>query len=197
MYFNLWNIFHWFYTSQTQTSLSLTLQHFLSLAGFVTWPRDSHNPLLNYVQDNTVSLTIAQSGADFNRLSSNYFLTAKDYHPLIPQLAMSSEQAAVLALQITVFPDRGFSIGIIKDPMGLETIYSNNWLNFGGSNNRSWMFWEPGSIFTRLSSRYLSIRSSKNTLLEGMWNCEEYNRFRISSSVNIFSNMCLYMHGFA
>lgn len=116
------------------------------------------------------------------------------FQPSFKQWLSYSER---LSLQITVFPDRSFSIGTIKDPMGLETIYSNNWLNFGVSNNRSSMLWEPGSIFTRLSSRYLSIRSSKNTLLEGMWNCEEYNRFGFSSSVNIFSNMCLYMHGFA
>nr|XP_011467880.1 PREDICTED: phenolic glucoside malonyltransferase 1-like [Fragaria vesca subsp. vesca] len=177
-----------------KTSLSLTLQHFLPLAGTLTWPKDSYKPILNYVQGDTVSLTIAESEADFHQLSSNEYLQAKEYHPLVPQLAVTSEHAAVLVLQITVFPNHGISIGTsmhhavvdgksstmffkswahickhgsavslpdqlkpcysdrqaIKDPKGIETIYSNDWLSSGGPNNRSLMFREtkfsPGTI---------------------------------------------------
>ncbi|KAM5581196.1 phenolic glucoside malonyltransferase 2-like [Rosa sericea] len=180
--------------SKLKTSLSLTLQHFLPLAGTLTWPQDSYKPILNYVLGDTVALTIAESEADFHHLSSNEYLQSKEYHPLVPQLAVTSEQAAVLAVQITVFPNHGFSIGTcmhhavldgksstmffkswahickhgsavslpdqlkpcysdrqaIKDPMGLEAIYSNDWLRFGGSNKRSLLFREtkysPGTI---------------------------------------------------
>ncbi|XP_050379972.1 phenolic glucoside malonyltransferase 1-like, partial [Argentina anserina] len=137
---------------------------------------------------------VAESEAEFHHLSSDEYLQAKEYHPLVPQLAVTSERAAVLVLQITVFPNHGFSIGTsmhhavvdgksstmffkswahickhgsavslpdqlkpcyndrqaIKDPMGLETIYSNDWLRFGGSNKRSLLFREtkssPGTI---------------------------------------------------
>ncbi|VVA32537.1 PREDICTED: phenolic glucoside malonyltransferase [Prunus dulcis] len=162
-----------------KASLSYTLQHFLPLAGNLTWPQDSQKPVLNYVQGDTVSLTIAESGADFYHLSTGDFVEATEYHPLVPRLEASHKQAAVMALQITVFPNCGFSIGtsihhavldgksttfflkswahICKhddqsnsDPAELGTIYSNDYRNKDGPNNRSLMFWEmklpPDSI---------------------------------------------------
>ncbi|KAB2610422.1 hypothetical protein D8674_018454 [Pyrus ussuriensis x Pyrus communis] len=131
-----------------KTSLSATLQHFVPLAGNLTWPLDSPEPLLSYLKGNTIMLTIAESDADFHQ-----------YHSLVPQLAMSHEKAAVLALQITVFSKDGFLIGsamhhaasdglsallffkiwgvppplpsydrkVINDPAGLHEIYSNDW----------------------------------------------------------------------
>ncbi|XP_050136576.1 malonyl-CoA:anthocyanidin 5-O-glucoside-6''-O-malonyltransferase-like [Malus sylvestris] len=165
-----------------KTSLSATLQHFVPLAGNLTWPLDFPEPLLRYLKGNAIMLTIAESDADFHRLisSNNFDIEAKQYHPLVPQLAMSHEKAAVLALQITVFSNGGFSIGsamhhavfdglsallffkfwghlckhgggegggppplpsydrkVIKDPAGLQEIYSNDWLRLGGPNNRS------------------------------------------------------------
>ncbi|CAL2250038.1 unnamed protein product [Prunus armeniaca] len=156
---------------------------------------DSQKPVLNYVQGDTVSLTIAESGADFYHLSSGDFVEATEYHPFVPRLEASHEQAAVMALQITVFPNCGFSIGtsmhhavldgksstlfvkswahickhdddqsnsvlpdelkqfydrVIQDPAQLGKIYSNDYRNKDGPNNRSLMFWEmkppPDSI---------------------------------------------------
>ncbi|RXH89756.1 hypothetical protein DVH24_032113 [Malus domestica] len=168
-----------------KTSLSATLQHFVPLAGNLIWLLDSPKPLLSYIKGDAVSLTIAESDADFHRLisSNNFDIEAKEYHPLVPQLAASHDKAAVLALQITVFPKDGFSIGsamhhaacdglsaisffkfwghfckhgeggglpplpshnkkVIKDPSGLQAIYSNEWLRLGGPNNRSLMLLE-------------------------------------------------------
>ncbi|TQD74371.1 hypothetical protein C1H46_040083 [Malus baccata] len=172
-----------------KTSLSATLQHFVPLAGNLTWPLDSPMPLLNYVKGDAILLTIAESDTDFHRLIStnNFDIEAKEYHPLVPQLAVSHDKAAVLALQITVFPNGGFSIGsamhkavfdglsafsffkfwghlckhggregggppplptynrkVIKDPAGLQAIFSNEWLRLGGPNNRSLMLLEVG-----------------------------------------------------
>ncbi|TQD83920.1 hypothetical protein C1H46_030532 [Malus baccata] len=95
-----------------KTSLSATLQHFVPLAGNLTWPLDSPEPLLSYLKGNAIMLTIAESDADFHRLisSNNFEIEAKEYHPLVPQQAMSHEKAAVLALKITVFSNGGFSI---------------------------------------------------------------------------------------
>ncbi|KAM5586399.1 phenolic glucoside malonyltransferase 1-like [Rosa sericea] len=190
-----------------KTSLSLTLHHFSPLAGNLTWPEDSPKPILSYVKGNTVSLTIAEyysndddAGHDhFHCLSSSDFLEAKEYYSLVPQLDVSHDRATTLALQITLFPNRGFSIGtamhhavldgnsltlffklwahicrhheqletssslladdlkpcytdrlVIEDPLGLEAIYSKQWLDMGGPNNRSLKVWEikspPGSI---------------------------------------------------
>nr|XP_015900357.2 malonyl-CoA:anthocyanidin 5-O-glucoside-6''-O-malonyltransferase-like [Ziziphus jujuba var. spinosa] len=94
-------------------SLSLTLHHFLPLAGNLTWPENSRKPILNYVDGDGVSLTIAESNSDFYYLSdSNNFRKAADYHPLLSHLEISKERAAVMALQVTVFPNCGVSIGI-------------------------------------------------------------------------------------
>ncbi|WVZ14415.1 hypothetical protein V8G54_011981 [Vigna mungo] len=92
-------------------SLSLTLQHFLPLAGTITWPLESPHPIINYVPGNAVSFIIAESTTDFNMLCSNT-CQASLLHPLIPHLPTSDEQASVMALQVTLFPGSGFSIGI-------------------------------------------------------------------------------------
>ena len=92
-------------------SLSLTLQHFLLLAGTITWPLDSPHPIINYVPGNVVSLTIAESNNDFNVLCSNT-CDASLRNPLIPHLNTSNEEASVMALQLTLFPNHGFCLGI-------------------------------------------------------------------------------------
>ncbi|KAK9924921.1 hypothetical protein M0R45_033262 [Rubus argutus] len=181
------NIFFNSILPKLKASLSLTLQHFLPLAGNLTWPQDSPKPILSYVQGDAVSLTIAEFDADnFYHLSGNDFVDAKEYHPLIPPLEVSDQRAAAMAIQITLFPSRGFSIGTtmhhavldgknstsffkawahtckhgtgvgsssfislpdnlkpfhdrtsLKDPRGLGELYSNEYLNREGPNNRS------------------------------------------------------------
>jgi hypothetical protein len=94
-------------------SLSLTLQHYLPLAGTLTWPKDSHKPIINYIEGDSISFTLAESSADFYHLSgNNCFIEAKEYHSLVPHLPTSHEQAQVLALQVTIFSNCGFCIGI-------------------------------------------------------------------------------------
>ncbi|BFG26525.1 hypothetical protein CerSpe_127990 [Prunus speciosa] len=99
--------------SKLKASLSIALQQFLPLAGSITWPQDSPKPVLTYVQGEAVSLTIAQSYADFHHLSSrSNFVEAKEYHSLVPELPTSHEKAAALAFQVTIFPNgNGFSVG--------------------------------------------------------------------------------------
>ncbi|XP_057447715.1 phenolic glucoside malonyltransferase 1-like [Lotus japonicus] len=92
-------------------SLSLTLQHFLPLAGNIIWPHDSSKPIINYVPGDAVSFIVAESNADFNHVSSN-FCEGEQRHPLISRLNTSHEKASVMAFQVTLFPNSGFSIGI-------------------------------------------------------------------------------------
>ncbi|KAK4280329.1 hypothetical protein QN277_011965 [Acacia crassicarpa] len=50
-------------------SLSLTLQHFLPLAGNIVWPSDdSLKPVFQYNPGDSVSLTIAVSDSDFSHV---------------------------------------------------------------------------------------------------------------------------------
>ncbi|PON73634.1 Transferase [Trema orientale] len=107
------SFFHSDILPRLKHSLSLTLQHFLPLAGNLIWPKTSHKPVIVYAEGDAVTLTVAESDADFYRLSgANEVFGAREYHPLVPDLATSHERAAVLALQVTLFPKSGFSIGM-------------------------------------------------------------------------------------
>ncbi|CAJ1947170.1 unnamed protein product [Sphenostylis stenocarpa] len=92
-------------------SLSLTLQHFLPFAGTLTWPSHSPKPIINYLPGDTVSFTVAESNQNFNHLSS-HLCEASQRHGLGPDLAISHDKASLLAVQVTVFPNAGFCIGI-------------------------------------------------------------------------------------
>ncbi|KAF7129713.1 hypothetical protein RHSIM_Rhsim10G0051000 [Rhododendron simsii] len=93
-------------------SLSFTLQHYLPLAGNLTWPPDSPKPIIQYNEGDAVSLTIAESEANLYHLSGNGFREAERFHHLVPCLLASETRAPVMALQVTLFPNAGFSIGI-------------------------------------------------------------------------------------
>ncbi|KAK2359556.1 agmatine N(4)-coumaroyltransferase [Trifolium repens] len=93
-------------------SLSHTLFHFYPLLGHLIWPIDYHKPIVKHVIGNTLLLTVAESDADFNHLSGNNLCEASQIHDLLPNLNISHDQASVLALQVTLFPNYGFSIGI-------------------------------------------------------------------------------------
>ncbi|RHN44430.1 putative anthocyanin 5-O-glucoside 6'''-O-malonyltransferase [Medicago truncatula] len=86
--------------------------YFYPLLGHLTWPNDSHKPIIKFFKRNTLSLTIAESDSDFNYLSGKNPSEATQIHDLLPNLNISHDQAYVLALQVTVFPNYGFSIGI-------------------------------------------------------------------------------------
>lgn len=93
-------------------SLSISLSYFYPLLGHLTWSNDSHKPIIKFIKGNNLSLTIAESDADFNHLSGKNLTEAKQIHDLLPNLNISHDQATVLALQVTLFPNYGFSIGI-------------------------------------------------------------------------------------
>ncbi|KAI8559909.1 hypothetical protein RHMOL_Rhmol04G0212600 [Rhododendron molle] len=92
-------------------SLSVTLQHYLPLAGNLTWPLDSDKPIVQYNEGDAVSLTVGESEDDFHHLSTNGFREADKYHHYAPYLLASKTRVPVLALQVTLFPNAGFFIG--------------------------------------------------------------------------------------
>ncbi|KAE9590384.1 hypothetical protein Lal_00028144 [Lupinus albus] len=112
-------------------SLSLTLQHFFHLSGNITWPLHSPNPIINYVPGDAIYFTIANSNSNnFNHLCSN-LCEAFQTQPLIPTLNITHEQASVLALQLTLFPNFGFCIGITTHHAALDgkssTMFMKSW----------------------------------------------------------------------
>ncbi|KAL1360945.1 hypothetical protein HN51_006314 [Arachis hypogaea] len=104
-----------------KTSLSLTLQHFLPLAGNLLWPSHSDKPILQYNPGDGVSLLIAESYADFNHLLGyNSPREASETRCFVPELETLESRAALMSLQITLFPNSGFSIGISTHHAALD-----------------------------------------------------------------------------
>ncbi|CAN0916587.1 Malonyl-CoA:anthocyanidin 5-O-glucoside-6''-O-malonyltransferase [Linum grandiflorum] len=95
-------------------SLSLALRHFLPLAGKLTWPENADIPFVLYTQSDGVSLTIAESTDDqsFDLLSRDAPRDASLSRAYVPSLEVSGSNAAVLALQVTVFPRQGLCVGV-------------------------------------------------------------------------------------
>ncbi|MBA0859527.1 hypothetical protein Goshw_007785 [Gossypium schwendimanii] len=112
-------------------SLSLTLHHYLPIAGSLKWPSHAPKPFISYTPNNGVSLTVAESNADFHRLTGNGIYETVELHPLIPHLKSSDDSASILALQITLFPGKGFSIGITAHHTVLDgkttTMFMKSW----------------------------------------------------------------------
>ncbi|XP_058766822.1 phenolic glucoside malonyltransferase 1-like [Vicia villosa] len=98
-----------------KSSLSLTLQHFLPLAGKIIWPLDSSKPYIQFNSnddDYGVSLLMAESNSDFNHLIQNSTKVTSSSRSFIPVLESTDLFASIVSIQITLFPRNGFSIGI-------------------------------------------------------------------------------------
>ncbi|XP_030483729.2 phenolic glucoside malonyltransferase 1-like [Cannabis sativa] len=125
---------HTFFNSvlpKLKHTLSLTLQYFLPLAGKITWPQDSPKLVLQYTPGDVVSVSVAESDADFDLIASNRAFHASLVRPLVSPLHVSETGASVIALRITLFPNRGFSIGITTHHAVLDgkstTMFMKSW----------------------------------------------------------------------
>ncbi|KAK9139567.1 hypothetical protein Scep_009248 [Stephania cephalantha] len=100
---------------QIKLSLSLTLQFFHPLAGNLIWSHQSNQPIIRYSHGDSVSLTVAETNADFNHLSGHLARDPEQVQKLVPQLDNSSSKSPgsvpVFAAQITLFPGLGISLG--------------------------------------------------------------------------------------
>ncbi|KAL0664695.1 hypothetical protein Bca4012_101533 [Brassica carinata] len=104
--------FHSFILPKLKLSLSLVLRDYLPLCGCITSNPNEPKPSIVVSQKDAVSVTIAETDADFSLLSSYGQRPAFELHALIPELPVSDDSAKVLSLQITLFPEQGFSIGV-------------------------------------------------------------------------------------
>ncbi|KAG2321602.1 hypothetical protein Bca52824_014815 [Brassica carinata] len=104
--------FHSFILPKLKLSLSLVLSYYPPLCGRITWDPNEPKPSVVVSQNDAVLVTVAESDADFSLLSSYGQRPASELHNLLPQVPVSDDSATVLSLQITLFPDQGFSIGV-------------------------------------------------------------------------------------
>ncbi|XP_012445050.1 phenolic glucoside malonyltransferase 1 [Gossypium raimondii] len=120
-------------------SLSLTLVHYLPLAGNLKWPPIEPKPIILYTPNDGVSLTVAHSDADFNILSSDGVYDAAELHPLKPDLVTSDVSASAIAVQVTLFPNKGFCIGITAHHAVLDgqttTMFIKSWAHICKQGN--------------------------------------------------------------
>ncbi|WOL06201.1 phenolic glucoside malonyltransferase 1-like [Canna indica] len=102
-----------------KSSLSVALQQFYPLAGKLRRSPDRDDGYeLHYVDGDAVAFTVAEhgggSGDDFDDLSGSHARDVKRVVPLIPQLPRPDGDGGkrLLALQVTVFPNRGVALGV-------------------------------------------------------------------------------------
>ncbi|CAI8585308.1 unnamed protein product [Vicia faba] len=100
-------------------SLSLTLQHFFPLVGNLRCPPPPHKPFILCTQNDALTLTVIESLADFNNLSTNHPKSVKDFSHLVPKLTQKIDFDdndtlifSLMALQVSFFPNHGICIAI-------------------------------------------------------------------------------------
>ncbi|KAL2331756.1 hypothetical protein Fmac_019337 [Flemingia macrophylla] len=99
-------------------SLSLTLQHFFPFAANLIAPPQRHLSHIHYLPGYSLSLTVADSTADFTLLTSDSPQDVQNWHPLIPTLSPPRVEHdgtlvfPLMAIQITVLPNSGFAISL-------------------------------------------------------------------------------------
>ncbi|KAK8682987.1 hypothetical protein V6N13_039063 [Hibiscus sabdariffa] len=102
-----------------KTSLSLSLQHFFPLAGNLVFPRSPQTPYILYTEGDSVLFTVHESSADFSLLAGDHARHCQEFQALVPKwshaIASRSsgfKQSPIMAIQVTIFPDAGISIGV-------------------------------------------------------------------------------------
>ncbi|KAL3618149.1 hypothetical protein CASFOL_038470 [Castilleja foliolosa] len=94
-----------------KNSLSLTLKHFPSLAGKILIPHNSI-PVSRFVAgEDSVSLTIAVSNADFKKVTGYHSREVDEVHGLVTPLIPDSSTIKLMSFQATLFPNQGVCIG--------------------------------------------------------------------------------------
>ncbi|CAH2044922.1 unnamed protein product [Thlaspi arvense] len=104
--------FHAVILPKLERSLSDVLRHYLPLAGRLTWDPQDPKPHIVVFPNDYVPLTVAESDADFSRVSGKGLRPETEVRSLVPELSVSCDSPPVLSLQVTLFPNQGFCIGI-------------------------------------------------------------------------------------
>ncbi|KAG7564090.1 Transferase [Arabidopsis suecica] len=104
--------FHSIILPKLKHSLSLVLRNYLPLTGHITWEPNEPKPSIVVYPNDAVLVTIAESEADFSHLSGYGQRPLSELHALLPKLPVSDDSATAFSIQITLFPNQGFSIGV-------------------------------------------------------------------------------------
>ncbi|KAL3618081.1 hypothetical protein CASFOL_038402 [Castilleja foliolosa] len=125
-----------------KNSLSLALKLFPPFAGKIFIDHNSGLPVSRYIDgQDSVSLTIAVSYADFLDLTGYHPRDADQLHGLAPDLNESfsrTSKISVLAVQLTLFPNQGVCIGITGNhaigDAATMVLFLKTWASINRSN---------------------------------------------------------------
>ncbi|KAL3848914.1 hypothetical protein ACJIZ3_010796 [Penstemon smallii] len=134
-------------------SLSLTLKHFLPMAGNLFLPLGSGMPVCRYTKGDSVPVTIAISDSDFVHLTGNHPRSANEFRGFVSQLpplvnhSPESIKIPPFAIQITLFPNKGICIGFtihhsLCDGAALLN-FIKTWASITDSNSDTHAQWLP------------------------------------------------------
>ncbi|KFK39966.1 hypothetical protein AALP_AA3G312300 [Arabis alpina] len=104
--------FHSFILPKLKLSLSLVLRNYLPLTGRITWDPNEPKPCIVVSPNDAVLVTIAETDSVFSLLSGYGQCPVSELHSLLPKLPVTDDSATAFSLQITLFPNHGFSIGV-------------------------------------------------------------------------------------
>ncbi|KAG6386977.1 hypothetical protein SASPL_152159 [Salvia splendens] len=134
--------FHQNILPSLKVSLSLTLTHFLPIAGNVVLPLNSGTPAIRCASGDSVSLIIAQSDQNLHYLTSHNQRIADHFYECVPELPLATRFVdsvvfPVIALQITLFAGQGICIGITNHHAVADGSSIVNFVKSWGCANRS------------------------------------------------------------
>ncbi|EPS62076.1 hypothetical protein M569_12721 [Genlisea aurea] len=122
-----------------RNSLSRALKHYFPLAGKILFPVNSEEkPFLRYAPGDSVPFTIFESDGDFDALVENSPRDSDQFYDFIPELPPEGEESGfrtrqVLAVQVTLFPNRGICIGVTNHHTAGDATTIVGFLNFWAS----------------------------------------------------------------
>ncbi|KAK7401989.1 hypothetical protein VNO78_13908 [Psophocarpus tetragonolobus] len=127
-------------------SLSLTLQHFFPFAGNLIVPPQPHLPYIRYLDGDSLSFTVAESSLPHSHLTlltSNSPQDVSHWQPLAPVLPSprASHHATspfpLMAIQVTVFPNSGFSLCVIFNHVAADGRTLHHFIKFWASLSKA------------------------------------------------------------
>ncbi|MED6114462.1 hypothetical protein PIB30_080450 [Stylosanthes scabra] len=122
-------------------SLSLTLQHFFPFAGNIVVPLQPNNilPHILYSDGDSVSFTVAESHQDFKSFVDHGPTNLRDINLLVPlfpsprTMEDGAKWLPLLAVQITVLPNYGFSMCIAFNHVDADGRALHHFIKFWAS----------------------------------------------------------------
>ncbi|XP_047979532.1 anthocyanidin 3-O-glucoside 6''-O-acyltransferase-like [Salvia hispanica] len=164
-----------------KTSLSQTLKHFYPLASNIIFPLTPS--AMPATAPAALPLTVAISDADFATLISNSPKPSAEFHQFVPQMPPPLHSSADIrfspvAVQLTVFPDEGFCVGLTVHHAICDASTLSRFLRTWAAINREDS--ESVKNFLPSFSRDSIQDSNSNRLTVFRWNQVKNNKPTVS-----------------